>query len=429
MLSVVLEKNGYKVQVAYNNQEAARKLEQHPIDLVMLDLHLPREADGMELLKWTLKERPYVSVIMMSANVSVKSAIEAVKMGAFHFLEKPIDNDLLLLTIEKALSKKFLEYELIRTKSHMVGASQVMKNIYERIIKFSTSDANVLITGETGTGKELVARAVHLLGPRANKNFVAFNCAAIPASLFESEMFGHAKGSFTGAINEHIGFFEQANGGTLLMDEIEELTIEQQAKLLRVLQDRQFRKVGSTKVTFFDVRILAASNKNLQQMVLDGSFRQDLFQRLNILSIELPPLRQRKEDIPLLVEHFLSSFASRRGQEPKIMSNELMQKLMEYEWVGNIRELENTLLRAVELSSGNFLKEEDFDIFHSREDELDFSLKTALKRFEREYIIQQLAVHNWNVVTTAGVLGIDRTNLFRKMKQHKIPTRRKNVNP
>lgn len=425
MLSIVLEQNGFKVLVAYDNKEAARKLQQHPIDICLLDLHLPRESDGMELLKWTLKEKPYVSVVMMSANVSVKSAIEAVKMGAYHFLEKPIDNDLLLLTIDKALSKKFLEYELVRTKSHIIGESEVMKNIYERIIKFASSDANVLITGDTGTGKELVARAIHLLGPRSGRSFIPFNCAAIPASLFESEMFGHAKGSFTGAVTEHIGFFEQAAGGTLMMDEVEELSIEQQAKLLRVLQDRQFRKVGSTKVSHFDVRVLAASNKNLPEMVSKGEFRQDLFQRLNILNIELPPLKQRKEDIPLLVEHFLNQFAQIRQQDPKIVTNELLQKLVDYDWPGNIRELENTLLRAVELSSGNYLREEDFDIFRLKSEADDFTLKTALKRFEKEYITQQLAIHNWNVVDTASVLGIDRTNLFRKMKQLRIPTKRK----
>lgn len=427
MLQNVLERSNYKCLVALNKQEASRKLEQHDIDLVLLDLHLPRETDGMELLSWCLKEKPYVSVIMMSANVSVKSAIEAVKMGAFHFLEKPIDNDLLLLTIEKALSKKFLEYELIRTKSHIIGESQLMKNVYERIIRYANSDANVLLTGDTGTGKELVARAIHLLSTRANKVFVAFNCAAIPHSLFESEMFGHAKGSFTGAISDHNGFFEQANNSTLLMDEIEELTIEQQAKLLRVLQDRQFRKIGSTKVTHFNVRIIAASNKNLQQMVAEGKFRLDLFQRLNILNIELPPLKSRKEDIPILVEYFINRFANQRKQEPKVITNELMQKLMEYEWPGNVREVENALLRAIELAPGNYLREEDMDIFASSEDKLDLSLKAAIKRFERDYIIQQLAIHQWNVIETAGILGIDRTNLFRKMKTLRIATKRKKV--
>ncbi len=425
MLQNVLERSNFKVQTALNKQEAARKLDNMDIDLVLLDLHLPRETDGMEILNWCLKEKPYVSVIMMSANVSVKSAIEAVKMGAFHFLEKPIDNDLLLLTIDKALSKKYLEYELIRTKSHIIGESQLMKNVYERISRYSSSDANVLITGDTGTGKELVAKAIHLLSSRANRTFVAFNCAAIPHSLFESEMFGHAKGSFTGAISDHNGFFEQANNSTLLMDEIEELTIEQQAKLLRVLQDRQFRKIGSTKVTHFNVRIIAASNKNLQQMVSEGKFRLDLFQRLNILNIELPPLTSRKEDIPILVEYFLSQFAKERNQEAKIVTNELMQKLMEYEWPGNIRELENALLRAVELAPGNYIREEDMDIFQKMDDIQDLSLKAALRRFEREYIIQQLAIHQWNVIDTATILGIDRTNLFRKMKALKIPTKRK----
>lgn len=424
MISNVLERNNYKVQVAFDSMEASRKLDQYPIDLVLLDLHLPREIDGMELLKWTLKEKPYVSVIMMSANVSVKSAIEAVKMGAFHFLEKPIDNELLLLTIEKALSKKYLEYELIRAKSHIVGESPVMKNIYERIIKFSGSDANVLITGDTGTGKELVAKAIHVLGKRAQKGFVAFNCAAIPHSLFESEMFGHAKGSFTGAISDHRGFFEQANGGTLLMDEIEELTVDQQAKLLRVIQDRQFRRIGSTKVTHFDVRILAASNKNLQEMMAEGTFRQDLYQRLNILNIELPPLKARREDIPSLVEYFLNHYADGRKEESKIITTELMQKLMEYDWPGNIRELENSLLRAVELAPGSYLRDEDFDLFGDDSEKPDTSLKAALKRYERDYIIQQLAIYQWNVIETAAALGIDRTNLFRKMKAHNVPTKR-----
>jgi len=425
MLQVVLERNDYKVQIALNKQEASRKLNQMEIDLVLLDLHLPRESDGMELLDWCLKEKPYVSVIMMSANVSVKSAIEAVKKGAFHFLEKPIDNDLLLLTIDKALSKKHLEYELLKTKSHLIGESQVMKNVYERIIRYANSDANVLITGDTGTGKELVAKAIHLLSPRANRIFVAFNCAAIPASLFESEMFGRAKGSFTGAISDHSGFFEQANNSTLLMDEIEELSNEQQAKLLRVLQDRQFRKIGSTKVSHFDVRIIAASNKNLPKMVSEGSFRLDLFQRLNILNIELPPLSERKEDIPILVEHFLNNFASQRKQEPKVLPNELMQKLMEYPWHGNVRELENSLLRAVELAPSSFIREEDLAIFEKEKEALDFSLKAALKRYEKEYITQQLAIHQWNVIETATVLGIDRTNLFRKMKIHNIPSKRR----
>jgi DNA-binding NtrC family response regulator len=423
MLTNVLERNGYASQVAYDKQTAMARLNQFPIDLVLLDLHVPLESDGLELLKWTLREKPYVSVIMMSANVSVKSAIEAVKMGAFHFLEKPLDNDLLLLTIEKALSKKYLEYELLRTKSHLVGESQSMKNVYERIIKFASSDANILITGETGTGKELVARAVHILGKRAQRNFVAFNCAAIPVSLFESEMFGHAKGSFTGAISDHVGFFEQANNGTLLMDEIEELSNEQQAKLLRVLQDKQFRRVGSTKVTQFDVRILAASNKNLMQMVSENSFRQDLFQRLNILNIELPPLRNRKEDIPILTEFFLGKIANERKIEIKSITPVLLNRLMEYDWPGNVRELENSLLRACELSPGNYLREEDFDIFTKDNAVLDMSLKAAMKRFEREYIMQQLAIHQYGIQQTAAILGIDRTNLFRKMKSLNIATK------
>lgn len=425
MLQSVLERSKYKVQIALTKEEAARKLNQYSIDLVLLDLHLPRESDGMELLSWCLKEKPYVSVIMMSANVSVKGAIEAVKMGAFHFLEKPMDNDLLLLTIEKALSKKFLEYELIRTKSHIIGESQLMKNVYERIIRYANSDANVLITGDTGTGKEMVAKAIHMLSSRSSKTLVAFNCAAIPASLFESELFGHAKGSFTGAISDHNGFFEQANNSTLLMDEIEELSIEQQAKLLRVLQDRQFRKIGSTKVSHFNVRIIAASNKNLPQMVADGSFRQDLFQRLNILNVELPPLASRKEDIPILVEYFMSKFANERKQDPLVVTYELMQKLMEYSWPGNVRELENALLRAVELAPGNYIREEDMDIFAGSKESVDLSLKAAMKRYEREYITQQLAVHQWNVIDTAASLGLDRSNLFRKMKLLKITPKRK----
>ncbi len=425
MVQNILERSNYKVLVALNKHEASRKLDQNDIDLVLLDLHLPRESDGMELLNWCLKEKPYVSVIMMSANVSVKSAIEAVKMGAFHFLEKPIDNDILLLTIEKALSQKYLEYELIRTKSNIIGDSQLMKNVYERIIRYSNSDASVLVTGDTGTGKELVAKAIHMLSPRKNKSFIAFNCAAIPAALFESEMFGHARGSFTGAINDHSGFFEQANNGTLLMDEIEELALEQQAKLLRVLQDRQFRKIGSTKVAHFNVRIIAASNKNLPKMVADGSFRLDLYQRLNILNIEIPPLEKRKEDIPILVEHFLNLYASQRKQEPKIITNELMQKMMEHSWPGNVRELENALLRAVELAPGNYLREEDMDIFDVTEEKQDNTLRAAIKRFEKEYITQQLAVHAWSVTDTAAALGIDRTNLFRKMQNLRIPTKRR----
>lgn len=423
ILTNVLERNNYVAQSALDSQTARQKLNQYPIDLVLLDLHLPKEEDGMELLNWALKEKPYVSVIMMSANVSVKSAIEAVKLGAFHFLEKPIDNELLLLTIEKALSKKFLEYELLRTKSHLIGESQPMKNVYERIIKFAGSDANVLITGETGTGKELVAKAIHLQGKRASRNFIAFNCAAIPPTLFESEMFGHAKGSFTGAISDHIGFFEQANNGTLLMDEIEELTPEEQAKLLRVLQDKQFRKVGSTKTTLFDVRILAASNKNLSRMVAENRFRQDLYQRLNILNIELPTLRDHKEDIPILVEFFLNKFADERKTEFKSITPELLNRLMEYDWPGNVRELENSILRAVELSPGNYIRVEDFDIFTDLEDKTDMSLKAAMHRFERDYIIQQLSIHQWNVQQTANILGIDRTNLFRKMKALNIHTK------
>lgn len=423
MLSSVLDRKGYGVQVAYDRQTAMTLLNQHPIDLVLLDLHVPAESDGLELLKWSLREKPYVSVIMMSANASVKSAIEAVKMGAFHFLEKPIDNELLHLTIEKALSTKYLEYELLRTKSHLVGESQVMKNVYERIIKFAGSAANVLITGETGTGKEMVARAIHILGKRVQRSFVAFNCAAIPASLFESEMFGHAKGSFTGAISDHMGYFEQANNGTLLMDEIEELSIEQQAKLLRVLQDKQFRRVGSTKVTQFDVRILAASNKNLAQMVAEGTFRQDLYQRLNILNIELPPLRARKEDIPILTEFFLNKIGSERKMEVKTITPALLNGLMEHEWQGNVRELENSILRACELTPGNYLREEDFDIFRQKGSQTDLTLKAALRRYEREYIVQQLAANQFNVQQTADVLGIDRTNLFRKMKALDIPTR------
>ena len=363
-----LSRAGYKVVVAPDGKSGMEILEKEPIDLVVTDLKMS-QMDGLEVLRQVKARLPGVSVVVMTAYATVETAVRALKDGAVDYIMKPFTPDEIEVVAEKALEHMRLREENLYLRAElkeiynfeqMVGDSEPMRAIYEQIRKVAPSRATVLICGETGTGKELVARAIHYTSPRRNKPFIKINCAALSAGLLESELFGHEKGSFTGAHQRKIGRFELANEGTLLLDEISEMNADLQAKFLRVLQEREFERVGGSTPIGVDTRIVSTTNRNLRESVESGAFREDLFFRLNVVPIHLPPLRARREDIPLLVDHFLRKFARENGGRIEGVSPDAMNMLVEHSWPGNVRELENCMERAVVLSDNKVLLREHF---------------------------------------------------------------------
>ena len=358
VLSIMLKRAGYAVTIAMDGEDAVELLQKEIFDLVITDLRMPK-VDGMEVLKAVKSASPETVVLIITAFTSADSAVEAMKQGAYDYLTKPFQLDEVQLIIRNALEKRRLTTENMLLKREMasqssfaqlVGQSEAIQRVFEVVRKVADSKSNVLICGESGTGKELVARAIHYNSVRSALPFVAVNCSAVPETLLESELFGHMKGSFTGAIANKAGLFEIANGGTIFLDEIGDTTPTIQVKLLRVIQEREFRRVGGSQDIKVDVRVVAATNKDLEKAVADGSFREDLYYRLDVIPIRLPPLRMRTGDIPLLVNHFLERFAKESGKPKPVFSSDAMHILLEHEWRGNVRELENLIERVVAFS-------------------------------------------------------------------------------
>jgi DNA-binding NtrC family response regulator len=433
-LEVVLEDEHEVVCVA-SGLEALSKVKEQPFDLVLLDITMPG-LDGIETLKRIKEFDESIDVVMVSAVDSAREATSSMKCGAYDYITKPFEPEEILTTVERVLKKRSLEQEVrfLRSevalqvvKSQIISQSENMRAIFNIIDKVAVTNTSVLITGESGTGKELVARAIHAKSARAPKPFVAINCAAIPAELMESELFGHEKGAFTGAVTRASGKFEYAHGGTIFLDEVASLKLELQAKLLRVLQEKEFTRVGSHLNIKVDARVIAATNNRLDEMVKEGRFRSDLYFRLNVIPIELPPLRQRKVDIPLLADFFLAKFNQQLNKRIRGVSTSAMAVLESYPWPGNIRELENLIERLVVLGGDEtWVDEKDlpFDLLLREEicgqtsegQPVDANLTQARQSFERQYILRALERHRWNQTNTARCLGIHRNTLLHKMK-------------
>jgi two-component system response regulator PilR (NtrC family) len=400
------------------------------VDLVLTDVRMP-EMDGLTLLGHLKQIVPQTPVIVVTAVGSVESAVGAMRAGALDYLLKPVKFDDVLMKVQRALefgdvtrSHLVMTEQLAQTSTfhNLVGSSQPMSKLFDLVRKLSTVKSNVLIVGESGTGKELFARAIHYNGVTRSKPFVAVNCGAIPENLIESELFGHRRGSFTGAIRDKVGYFEAANGGTLFLDEISTLPMNVQSTLLRVLEEKTVVPVGDTKPRPVDARIVAASNQDLEKMVADGTFREDLLFRLNVVKLQLPPLRQRKEDIPLLVQHFLDKYTKEMNKHVDGLTNGAMRALLNHTWRGNVRELENVIERAVIFAEGRPIGVEDLPFAtEGITDDVGEDLKEALRQFERQHIIYSLRRHQYDKSETAKQLGIGVSSLYRKLEELNIP--------
>jgi len=420
---------GFLVDTAKNGQEAIEKVERETFDMVLTDLMMP-EMDGMELLRIVKGTRPELPVIMMTAYGSIDNAVEAMKIGANDYITKPVDFKDLFMRISKVQQESLLirENRLLRMEvrkkfefSNLIGKSKKMQEVFSLIEKVAPSHSTVLIYGGSGTGKELVAKAIHYNSPRADHPFLPFNCGAIPETLVESELFGHTKGAFTGAIQAKKGLFEEANGGTLFLDEISTIPPSVQVKLLRVLQEKEVMKVGSTERTKIDVRLIAATNEDLEGLMKKGKFREDLFYRLHVFPIFLPDLKDRKEDIPLLAYHFLERYSKEAKKEIKGFSKEAMNLLLEYDWPGNVRELENAIERAVIMADKDYLTPNDFpkDLVQGVPALIKKGVKKrkSLEEIKDEYIQQILKETNGNKRAAAEILKVNPRTLYRFEKK------------
>jgi two-component system response regulator PilR (NtrC family) len=429
-LAELLREEGYRVTEAANGREGHEQIVQSPFDLVITDMRMP-EMDGITLLRHVLQAAPGTPVVVVTAFGTVDSAVGAMRAGAVDYLLKPVQFEDVLVRVRRALEIGELRRDqhvmteqaaAAATFHNLIGESPSVMKIFDLVRKLSTVRSSVLIVGESGTGKELFARAIHYNGITREKPFVAVNCGAIPESLIESELFGHRKGAFTGAIKDRIGYFEAASGGTLFLDEISTLPIGVQVSLLRVLEERVVVPVGDTRPRPVDVRIIAASNQDLHVMCKAGTFREDLLYRLDVVRLQLPPLRQRRQDIPLLVHHFLDKYTSEMNKKVRGVSNGAMRAMLNHEWRGNVRELENVIERAVIFAEGREIDAADLpftsDAVGAEDGE---ALKDALAQFERQHIIYCLRRHEYDKAETAKHLGIGVSSLYRKMEELKIP--------
>ena len=440
-LQTLLEFEGYDVEVAGNGEEGVAKIGERPFDLVLLDLALPGRS-GIEVLPEIRSLDPQISVIMITAYGTVEDAVRAMQSGAANFLQKPWDNEKLLADIRVAVARRRAEEENIQLKralkqrynfESIVGKSEPMLKIFDLVAQVAPSRSTVLLQGESGTGKELIAKALHLNSPRRDRTFVPVNTGSMPPDLLESTLFGHVKGAFTSAIASKKGLFEVADRGTLFLDEIGTMGMETQSKILRVLQDRKFMHLGGIHEVQVDVRIIAATNVDLRQLVREGKFREDLFYRLNVITIDLPPLRQRKEDIPLLVEFFLRKYAEENERPVRRVSTEALRPLLNYSWPGNVRELENVIERAVVLSSGSEIGSEllpDHIIGRGApipliETRSDASLFDVMEECERHIIVDMLEKCGWNQTEAAERFHIPLSTLNQKIKRLSIEIRKK----
>lgn len=445
VLAQVLGYEGYEVMTAASGGEAMILHRQQPFDLILLDVKM-QGIDGLDTLAQLRVQDPDVRVVMISGHGTIATAVQAVKDGAFDFLEKPLDSDRLLVTVARALEHRQLLGENARLREGlaratdarfaMVGDSEGLQRIRDLVQRVGPTNARVVITGENGSGKELVARAIHEASPRRSGPFIEVNCAAIPHDLVESELFGHVKGSFTGAVADSAGKFEAANGGTLFLDEIGDLALNAQAKILRALQEGVIVRVGDSKTIKVDVRVIAATNRDLAQDIQDGRFREDLYHRLNVMPIHVPPLRDRARDVPALVSHFVAVLGHGPGMAPKPFTGDALRCLQRRHWPGNVRELRNAIERLLILSAGPEVTEADVDLVLPPEsgppvdpDQLaadagDRTFAEFKEDAERAFIVARLREHYWNVAETARVLGMPRSNLYNKIEKYGIERER-----
>ncbi len=428
LMKMRLESSGYVVTTAADEDEAKALTLGRAFDLAIIDLQLVRQ-DGISLMEELHGVNPSMPVIILTAHGSIESAVESMKRGAFTYLTKPFDARELILHVEHALENRRLASEINRLKGllterydfqNIVARSAVMKKVMESVSRISKTESTVYICGESGTGKELIARAVHLASNRKEKPFVAINCAAIPETLLESELFGHEKGAFTGAIKSSRGLFAQAHEGTIFLDEIGDMPLTTQAKFLRVLQERQFYPVGSEQPLDVDVRVIAATNKDLAEHVKQGLFREDLYYRIHVIPVVLPPLRERKEDIPVLVDYFLKKFSGEMNKKIKGLTPKAMQRLMLHDWPGNVRELENTIEYAVAMANHDVITE---DLILPTKTETDTAVKPlreARETFEKSYLTRILELTQGNVSNAAALAGKYRADLYNLLKKYNI---------
>jgi DNA-binding NtrC family response regulator len=443
----ILEEEGYDVEAALSGKEAFEKMKENPFDIVITDLKMPG-IDGMEVLRTFHKEYPDVFIIMITGFSTVETAVEAMKLGAFDYIPKPFTPDEVTIVVKKALEKKNLMMENIYLRQELqekygfhniVGKSKKMQEIYRIIAKVASTDSTVLIYGQSGTGKELIARAIHFNSPRREKQFVPVDCAVLSENLLESELFGHVRGSFTGAVTTKPGLFEVADGGTVFLDEVGNISLSIQAKLLRVLQEREFTPVGGTKAKKVDIRLIAATNRDLEKMIKEEIFREDLYYRLNIVPISLPSLKERQEDIPILAVHFLKKYAEEMGKVIKGFTPEAMEKLMKYPWPGNVRELENVIERTVVMIEEDMVrvellflpsqqeKENIGDHIPLTSEELKEIKKQvrekAVEEIEKAFVLSALERHHWNVTRAAEEVGMLRPNFQALMRKYNLRAR------
>jgi DNA-binding NtrC family response regulator len=440
IFSMLLEEKGYAVETAETGKEGIALVQKFAPDIVLLDMNLP-DISGIEALTEIKKSQPQTEIIIITAFGTIKNAVAATKLGAYAYLEKPVDNDELLLIVSRLLEVKKLIREVENLKSELssryrfsniVGTSSQMNSVFQMMGKIAAVDGTVLITGESGTGKELVARAVHFHSPRKNGPFVVVNCGAVPKDLIESEFFGHTKGAFTDAQTETTGKFELAHKGTIFLDEVGELSPEAQVKLLRALGEREIVKIGATKTIPIDVRVIAATNKNLEEAVKKGEFREDLYWRLAVLSLHLPPLRERKEDIPLLAEHIIQKYNQALGKAIRGMAPRALELFESYPWPGNIRELESVLYEAMVMSETALIEESALPqrIKSGPADKEEFApnlgkplnemVAGLTEKAEKRMIEKALQATGWNKTKAAQLLGISRKTLFNKMTSLRI---------
>jgi DNA-binding NtrC family response regulator len=434
LLEADLTMRGFEVTWFTSPEQALEELKQTTFDSILTDLKMPR-MDGIQFCRHAVEARPDIPVIVMTAFGSMETAIEAIRAGAYDFIVKPFDTDVLKLTLERALKHRALQKQLEvlseavqRTQQfdELIGASPVMQTLYDQVKRVADSEASILITGESGSGKELVARSIHRRSRRIQKPFVAINCAALPEALLESELFGHVKGAFTDARADRKGLFEQAEGGTLFLDEIGELPIAMQPKLLRAIEEGKVRPVGGNNEIEFDARIITATNRDLESAVEDGQFREDLFFRVNVIQLEVPPLRARGTDVLLLSQYFLDLFAKRSGKGVTEFSEQVAERLISYHWPGNVRELRNVMERAVALTRYDQIVPEDLpqSILEHKATQVVLagdnpSELVPLQEIERRYIEHVLTACDGNKTKAAKVLGLDRKTLYRKLKEEK----------
>jgi two-component system nitrogen regulation response regulator NtrX len=428
-LSGILSDEGFEVLTASNGYEALKIIEEESPDLVLLDIWMPG-IDGIETLQEIKRTNPFLQVVIISGHGTIETAVKATKLGAYDFIEKPLSIEKVVVTINNALNFRRLEEEnrFLRKKTlekhSITGHSPPIQALKKQIAVAAPTNAWIFITGENGTGKELVARTIHQMSRRADKPLIDVNCAAIPDELIESELFGHEKGAFTGSTSRKRGKFEVANGGSIFLDEIGDMSLKTQAKILRILQEQKFERVGGTRTLTVNVRVIAASNKDLEREIEKGTFREDLYYRLNVIPMEVPPLRNRTEDIPLLVETFLKEFSEEGHCGLKTVTPRAIEHLKLYRWPGNVRELKNLVERQAIMTESEVIDEADIPSSYKRKDKMSLevgifdvdSLKEAKKEFEKIYILRRLSENENNVSQTADSIGVERSHLHKKIK-------------